>query len=390
MHPMTEDVPKPLLPVAGKPIIQHNIDFLENQMDQIIVVAGYKIEDFKEYFQDTSVKVVEQEKALGTANAALRASEYIEGKTLVFNGDDIYCESIQDLMEKDSGVLAAKSSNPGQYGVFEIEDGKVESIVEKPENPPSNLVNTGCYLVKPSFFELLENVEKSKRGEYEITDALEKYIEKKEVKVVEAEKWLPCSYPWQLVDANQVLMKETDREVNGEVADTARLKGHVKLEEGAVVRENSVVEGPAIIKKGCEVGPGAYIRPGTVLEENVHIGISEVKSSVVCEGSKLPHFNYIGNSYLGKNVNMGGGAKIANLKNSSENVKMMIKGELKDTGMKKLGAVIASGAKIGVNVSIKPGRKIGYRAATDSHEKVSEDLPDNSLLKDGEIHENRD
>ena len=389
MQPLTEDTPKPLLPVAGRPIIQHNIDLVDDFVDEIIVVAGYEIGQFKEYFEDTAVKVVEQEEALGTADAALQAKEHVEDQALIMNGDDIYGEWIREIKDFEISIGAARADNPENYGVIEVEDEKAVSIVEKPDNPASDLVNIGFYTVEDDFFSLLEDVEISERGEYEITDAVEKYMQEREVNIIEADKWLACSYPWQLVKANNVLIEEKDRMIEGEVDETARVKGNVVVEEDAVIRENSVVEGPAVVKSGAEVGPSAYLRAGTVVHEEVHVGNSEVKNSVIRRGSAVPHFNYVGDSYLGREVNLGAGTKIANLRNDSSNVKMEVKGKMCNTGLRKLGGVIGSEASTGVNTSIKPGRKIGFKASTDSGEKVEKNIPDNSVLKDGEIVEGR-
>lgn len=391
MRPLTQDTPKPLLPVAGKPIAQHNIDLLQDEVDEILVVAGYRIKQFRDYFSDNSnVRIIEQENASGTANAALQAQEHVNEKVIILNGDDIYGEELEQAIKHDSAILAAQSPKPEKYGVIDIENGKVVDIQEKPDNPASNFVNTGFYVVQPEFFELLEKVEKSERDEYEITDALDDYINSHSVETVETKRWLPCSYPWQLVDANEALMKDIERKIHGEVAESATVKGNVVIAEGAVVRENSVLEGPAIIKQGCEIGPNAYIRPGTVLGKNVKVGNSEVKNSVVCKDSHVPHFNYVGDSYVGEEVNLGAGVKTANLRNDDKVVEMMVKDELMRTDRKKMGAIIGSKASIGVNTSIKPGRKVGYRAITDTQEKISEDIPNLMVLKNGELHENRD
>ena len=91
MRPLTEDTPKPLLPVGEKTIIEHNIDLLEDEVDEIIVVGGYMIDDLKKKFSERPyVRIVEQEEALGTAHAALQAKDFIDSKTVIMNGDDIY------------------------------------------------------------------------------------------------------------------------------------------------------------------------------------------------------------------------------------------------------------------------------------------------------------
>lgn len=385
MRPLTEDTPKPLLPVAGKPIIQHNIDLIEDIVEEIIVVAGYEIEQFEEYFSETEVTVIEQEEARGTADAALQARDLVEDQALIMNGDDIYGEDIRDITAHSTAFAAARAEKPENFGVLDTSDGEVVSIVEKPDEPPSDLVNIGCYLVNPRFFELLENVEISERGEYEITDALSMYIAEEDVKLLETDQWLPCSYPWQLIEANRELISDIDRKISGEVHETSVIKENVILESGAEVKEHCVVKGPAIIKSGAEVGPDAYIRPGTVLHSGVEVGKSEVKNSVVRENSAIPHFGYAGDSYIGKNANLGAGVKTANLRNDDASIRMQVKGEMHDTEMRKLGAVIGSEARIGVNTSIKPGRKIGYKASVDSSEKVEKNVPSGRTLKDGEI-----
>lgn len=385
MRPLTEDTPKPLLPVAGKPIIRHNIDIIEDIVDEIIIVAGYKIQQFKSKFSDEEkVRIVEQEKALGTADAALKAKKFIEDEAIILNGDDIYGNKIISLSNERRAVLADEAEKPKNYGVFEISGNSVKSIEEKPDNPPSAMVNTGCFKVQSGFFEILEEVELSERGEYEITDALETYILENKVNLIEADRWIPCSYPWQLLEANEKLL-EVERDIESEIPDSTAVTENVIIEEDVEVRENCVIEGPAIIKEGSEIGPGSFIREGTVLEENVKVANSEVKNSVIREGSNIPHFSYIGDSYIGKNVNIGAGTKTANLRNDGENIQMFVKGEKFDTGREKLGAVIGSKAKIGVNNSIKPGRRIGYSSVTDCGEKIEQNIPSGKTQKNGEI-----
>lgn len=387
MRPLTEDTPKPLLPVAGKPIIQHNIDLIKNHVDEILVVAGYKKNDFNEYFSgEENITVVEQKEALGTAHAALQTKEHMEEEALIMNGDDIYGKNIYKLLGMAKAVLADKAEKPENYGVLKLDDGKATDIVEKPENPPSNMVNTGCFKVEKDFFQLLDQVEKSKRGEYEITDALKKYLKKGDVKTVKADKWIPCSYPWQLLNANEELL-DPKKKIESKIPKSCKISNKVRIEKDVDIGEHCVIEGPVIIKKGCKIGPNAYIRGRTVLEEDVKVGNSEIKNSVMRKGSKVPHFSYIGDSYLGRKANIGAGTKTANLRNDDKNVEMHVKEDRFDTGRRKLGVIIGSNAKIGINNSIKPGRKIGYNALTDSGETVEKNVTSGQILKDGEIKE---
>jgi bifunctional UDP-N-acetylglucosamine pyrophosphorylase/glucosamine-1-phosphate N-acetyltransferase len=292
MQPLTEEEAKPMLKVAGKPLISYNIDSIRDYVEEIIVVAGYRIEDFREYFEDDGkVRVVEQEEALGTADAALQARDFIDGKTVVMNGDDIYGDDISELFSRKSCVLGKKVNDPEKFGIFEIENGKVVGIEEKPENPSSNIANIGFYLVHEEFFDLLDQVELSERGEYEITDALEKYIESHEVKFVETDEWLPCSYPDQLLSANRVLLEHMTgdhREMDkgrlfgdGEVEETS-VSGTVIVEEGASV-ENSELEN-CVIHSGSEVENSRVV--DSVVREN-----SELENEKAVDSYFMPGYN---------------------------------------------------------------------------------------------------
>lgn len=247
MRPLTDDVPKPLLPVADKTIIEHNIELIEDEVDEIIVVGGYMIEELREKFSDRpNIRIIEQEEALGTADAALQAKDFIDSKTVIMNGDDIYGEKALKTLKNDSAVLSSRVDDPEKFGVFELTDGKITGMVEKPDTPPSDLANIGFYVVQPEFFDLLEDVEKSERGEYEITDAINDYLKTHDVDFVEAEKWLPCSYPFQLVKASQKATEGLNVSKDASVSDEAELEGDVFIADdvevsGDVKLSNSIV-----------------------------------------------------------------------------------------------------------------------------------------------------
>ncbi len=310
MRPLTEKTPKPLLPVAGKPIIQHSIELVEDLVDEIIVVVGYRKEEFENYFSGTDVRIVEQKEPLGTAHAALQARPYIDGKTVILNGDDIYGNEVQEAIQHDAAVVAARVDEPEKFGVFKVEAGRVVGVEEKPDEPASNLVNTGCYVVGEDFFDLLEEVEKSERGEYEITDALEAYLDTHDVHLVETDTWLPCSYPRQLLEAHEELMaaggNETDISEETDIADDVTFRGSVIVRPGATV-ENSVVEDSVIhgdaevsgseiinstVRKGVQVKDStvkdAYIDTGTTIEdEDVEPGEDEAIEIVMADHLRI-------------------------------------------------------------------------------------------------------
>ena len=144
-------------------------------------------------------------------------------------------------------------------------------------------------------------------------------------------------------------------EIQG-VGYRAEVKGKVYIGKNTVIRSGSYIVGPVMIGDNCDIGPNCYIRPSTSIGNNCHIGAAvELKNSIIMNGCKIPHHNYMGDSIIGENCNLGAGTKIANLRLDKANIK--ING--KDTGRRKLGAIIGDNVKTGINSSINVGTLIG-------------------------------
>jgi len=148
----------------------------------------------------------------------------------------------------------------------------------------------------------------------------------------------------------------------------------VVVEPGATVEPGVVVEGPALLRSGADVGPNAYLRGATLLGQYVHVGNGvEVKNSVLMRGAAVPHLSYVGDSVLGENVNLGAGTQVANLRHDDADIRMTVKGERVSTGRRKFGVVAGPGAKTGVNTSLDPGVVLSAGATTDPGERVMRD-----------------
>jgi UDP-N-acetylglucosamine diphosphorylase/glucosamine-1-phosphate N-acetyltransferase len=242
-------------------------------------------------------------------------------------------------------------------GVIEVEKGKVTRIYEKSANPPTNMANAGLYLFTPDIFEAIEKTGKSPRDEYEITDSIQVLIDSsKTVSYLVINEWMDLSYPWHLLLANEKQLAGLEPRCTGEVEPNVVMKGAVSIGQGTVVRSGSYIVGPVIIGQNCEIGPNCYIRPSTAIGNNCHIGAAvEVKNSIIMSGTKIPHFNYVGDSVIGENCNLGAGTKIANLKLDKSNIK--VNGI--DTKRRKLGAILGDRVQTGINSSINVGTLIG-------------------------------
>ena len=379
MRPLTETTPKPMLPVADRPLVAHTADAaVAAGASELVVVVGYGAETVREFFgdsyRDVPVTFARQKHQRGTADAVRAAREHLDGPFVVLNGDNLYDpQTIGALFERAPALAAISVDDPTSYGVLSTAGERVTEIVEKPADPPSSLANAGAYAFPARAADWLD-VEESARGEYEITDVVARAIESVELTVVELERWLDVGRPWELLAANEWKLAELDRAIHGDVANSADLRGAVVVEQGATVEPGVVVEGPALIRAGTTVGPNAYVRGRTLLGENTHIGQAvEIKNSVIRAGTNVPHLSYVGDSVLGRNVNFGAGTNVANLRHDDEPVRLTVKGERVSTGRRKFGVVAGDGAKTGINTTLNAGVVLSTGAQTEPGERVLRD-----------------
>jgi UDP-N-acetylglucosamine diphosphorylase/glucosamine-1-phosphate N-acetyltransferase len=265
LRPLTETRPKPLVPVAGRPLVEHVMAASSSVVDEFVLVVGYSAEDVQSRigseFSGIPVSYVEQRQQRGTAHAIACVEEEIDEQFLVLNGDVVVDESLVSALAASSGhaVATMPVDSPSNYGVVSVDDGELSGLVEKPENPPSSLANLGLYAFEPTIFEAIDAVNESERGEYEVTDAVTTLLEWGEtVSVVEHDgTWLDVGRPWEVIEATERLLSGLDGTVEGTVEDRVTLEGLVIVEEGARVRDGTYIEGPVVVKAGANVGPNA-------------------------------------------------------------------------------------------------------------------------------------
>lgn len=372
LRPLTSNIPKPLLLVAGRPFLSHVLDALSSQgIKDVTILVGWKANKIKEHYGDgssmgMSISYLEQKERRGTAHAIGMADSIMDEPFVCVNGDVVLFEPdlkrVLDRFEQDRCTVmgAVQVPDPHRFGVIEEQDGFLNKIHEKPRTPPTNLINAGLFVFLPGIFEWIRATPLSDRGEYEITDTLNTLASQDRVAVQPMEEdWIDVGMPWDLLRANELLMARLERRIEGTVEDGATLLGPVVVEPGARVRSGSYIEGPAYISSGCDVGPNCYIRPSTCLGPGVRVGASvEVKNSIVMSGSHVPHHNYVGDSLIGERCNLGAGTKIANLRFDDRNVKVVHQGGLVDSGRRKLGVIMGDDVKTGINAMIDAGTVI--------------------------------
>ena len=209
LRPLTDNTPKPLVMVAGKPLIDHTIDALPSAIDELILVVGYLGDQLRAHFgseyHGRKVTYVEQVEQKGTAHALWLCKDLLKGRFLFMFADDIHgANDLARLTSYSRGLLAMPTKTPERFGiVVRHPDGTVADFVEKPAHPPSNLASTGPMVLDTHIFEF--EMKKETNGEFYLTDVVVEYADKYPMAVVEQELWIPVGYPEDITRAETIL-----------------------------------------------------------------------------------------------------------------------------------------------------------------------------------------
>ncbi|MCK4382505.1 MAG: NTP transferase domain-containing protein [Candidatus Lokiarchaeota archaeon] len=401
LSPITSTTPKPMIPIGGKPLLEHSILSLrEVGITEILIIVGYRENIIKDYFGDglnkfnVKIDYISQIEHLGTAHAVGFAKDFVgEDNFLLMYGDLLtdpkVFEEIIISYKKDQteGLISLfEVSHPQEYGIISLDSaGYVESITEKPSSDLElgNLANAGIFIFNPLIFKAVEKTEPSVRKELEFTDSMRILINDLNGKikgyVIKDLFWSDIGLPWHLLDANKFLLNNIKQDIKGKVEENVQIVGDVIIGKNTLVRSGSYIIGPCYIGENSLIGPNAFIRPFTSIGDDCHIGMSEIKNSLIFSNTSIPHFNYIGDSIICENVNLGAGTKISNLRFDNNNIKMKINEKLIDSGRRKLGAIIGPNSQTGINSSVMCGKKIGEGSVIGAHTIVNEDIPANTL-----------
>jgi NDP-sugar pyrophosphorylase family protein len=189
---------------------------------------------------------------------------------------------------------------------------------------------------------------------------------------------------WQVLERLDRFVAGLRGDVRGRVHPTAIIDGPAMVAESAEIGPYALIEGPAWIGPGVVVGHGAFLRGPVVLMAGARVGhASEVKRSLMLPEARAPHFNYVGDSVLGRNVNLGAGVKIANFKTFGNEISMTGRA----TGLRKLGAAVGDDVSIGCNAVLSPGTVIGPRSVVYNGALVRGTVPAATVVKARMAHD---
>jgi glucose-1-phosphate thymidylyltransferase len=309
LRPHTHTIPKALVQVAGKPILGHILDELYPLgIREVVLVTGYMGERVEAYvdtaYPDLKVCYVVQEERMGLGHAIHLTERCVEsGPLLIVLGDTVVTADFSSLIGGERTLIGVKEvDDPERFGVVVVENGRVMSLVEKPDTPPSNLAIVGLYYIVNSdlLFECLnEVVEKNIRtkDEFQLTDALLLMLERgEEMGVFPVEGWHDCGRPDTLLETNRFLLR--------------RSGGNGGPLPGSIVLQPVAIDPTAVVEHSV-LGPFVSVAAGATIRDSV------VKDSILSANS-LVERSLLSGSLIGESAVVKGEFQRLNVGDSSE------------------------------------------------------------------------
>ena len=309
LRPHTLTVPKPLIPIAGKPIVQRLVEDIAHMSDEAITDIGFIIGDFGAQVESDLLAIAErvgakghifyQDQPLGTAHAVLCAEQLMTGNIIVAFADTLFKADFKIDAFRDGIIWTHAVEDPSKFGVVKLDEaGNIVELVEKPETFVSNLAIIGIYYFKDGEYlrnelqYLIDNDIKDK-GEYQLTSALENMKQKGTLfGIASVEEWLDCGNKNAVVHTNNRVLE---------------LNKNISMISSAVVNENSVIIQPCYVGAGVRL-KNSVIGPHVSIGEGCRIKNSRISNSVIQEQSHISN-KVIANSMIGNHAALKGVAE---------------------------------------------------------------------------------
>ncbi len=326
LRPLTHTMAKQLVPVACKPILGYVMDHISEAgiRDVGIIISPETGEEVKRYIGTgkrwaLKVRYILQPEPLGLAHAVKTAEDFLgDDDFVMYLGDNLLSYGIKEARKRfekerpDALIYLKEVDNPGQFGVAELKrDGSIKRLIEKPAEPPSNLALVGVYIFSKRIHEAISRIRPSRRGELEITDAIQELIDMGfpvKSEILDG-WWLDTGKKDDLLQANSIVLDEyIVRSIKGRVDRRSEVTGRVDIEKGARV-VNSRIRGPVKIGKKAVI-ENSFVGPYTSIGEAVVIKDSVIEHSVILDGSHIIGIERLEDSLIGRSATV--------MKNSSQ------------------------------------------------------------------------
>jgi glucose-1-phosphate thymidylyltransferase len=316
LRPITHTSAKQLVPVANKPVLFYGLEAIRDAgITDVGIIVGDTRAEIEAAVGDGSslgVKVtyIPQEAPLGLAHCVLIARDFLaEDSFVMYLGDNFIIGGITDLVDEfqrggpDAQILLTRVENPQQFGIAELDAaGRITRLVEKPQEPRSDLALVGVYMFAPPIHDAVRAIKPSGRGELEITDAIQWLVDNGfDVRPhLVTGYWKDTGRLEDMLECNRKVLEAVEPSCLGQVDDLSRIIGRVVIEEGASI-ERSTVRGPAIIGRGTRI-VDSYVGPFTSIYHDCLIQATELEHSIVLESTKIVGVSRIEDSLIGKEV----------------------------------------------------------------------------------------
>lgn len=372
LYPLTETRPKPMFSICGKPVLEYIIQGLvDTGTHDIIMVVGHQGEKIKQHFErgerfGVNLQYIDQGKDLrGIGQAILMAEhKFVPGEFFFLVYADILFEAniFAETMKTFRGKLAPVAAitltptvYPNYGNVLIDQDIAITNIeTHLDEAQAGSHVLAGVFVLDYSFFQILKDTQGDMQA------AFARLVQQKGIfgSIFQSE-WIDLGYPWNVLDANQFLMKSYRY---AKIASTVKFEGNVtingpvQIEDDVIVKGNAIINGPCYIGKGTFIGNNVLIRSNTSIGAGCTIGYGvELKNCVLFDHVKVGRLSFVGDSVIGEGVEIASGIMTVNNLMTDETVKVMINNTSIDSGLVKLGAFVGDNAKVGASNTLAPG-----------------------------------
>lgn len=359
LEPLTNRRPKPMVPVANRPLLEHVVEAVTAAgIERIVLVVGYRQERIRNHFGDgddwdVTIAYVEQSTQLGTGHAVLQAEPVVDDPFVVLNGDRIVdadaVSTVRDrLRDGDAPLITVTAvETPRNYGVVELNGDRVAAIDEKPEGPvDTNRINAGVYGFSPDIFDAIRATNTA--GELAITATLNDLAGRDAVTGVGYDgRWLDVSNLWDVLSVNAALIHESDHArdasvAGGRIADTVTISDDVVLAGNVRIGPNATLSGATAVGSNVTVAANAVVENSVVLSDTVIEPGAVVRDAVVA-----------GNARIGPNATVAGGDAT------------VVVGDAVHRGV-TLGGVVGDNATLGGGVTLTDGAVVGDDVQADA------------------------
>jgi UDP-N-acetylglucosamine diphosphorylase/glucosamine-1-phosphate N-acetyltransferase len=379
LRPLTRNRPKPMLPAATRPILEHVLDALVDAgMERLVLVVGYRRRRVQEYFgpdyRTVPIEYVEQAKQLGSGHALAQAREAVSGPALVVNGDHLVeASAVREVADAfaatdaEATVGVIERDDPSEYGAVTLAGDSLAEITEKPESNGYRLINAGIYAFDGSIFEHIEATPRT-AGELALTDTIARLVERQRVGAVRVSGlWVDATYPWDLLAVTRSVLD------HGRVSGPERGDG-LWVAESAHVDDAATLRPPVAVAADAEIGPGTVLGPGVAIGRNATVGANAtIERSLLDGDTRVGHGATLVDAICGEGVTVGVDVSVPG---GPADVRV----EDRVFGDRPLGAVLADRVDVGGAATLDPGTLVGPGASIESGVVVGGQIAENGRV----------